>query len=176
MDPNAQIPGAPTAGTPYAGTPIIGEQPTDPGQPQQPPIAQTHPPQMIEGAQAPPPQPQPAAQQPMAPGTQGATPATTIHPLDDLARIDAFKRSVMQLNYECEQIFKLPLDAMLTMVYRHAVNTEQTGIGRMRIFEGMSQFVPDYPTLNMWFDAYLAEVQHQKKVARANAAGGAEMV
>lgn len=172
-------PNVPTAPTPYDGTrPLIGQDQPGPDSPPQPaalPAMQTNPPQMIEGATL---QPQPA-QPAVPPQPLVMNPATQpqIAPqLNDDQRVQTFKANLMQLDYECQQLFYLPLDVFMTMVHRNATNEEMAGNGRMRIFAGMSQFVPDYPTLGIWIDAYMNEVRRQKAIVDARQAGGPEMV
>lgn len=83
----------------------------------------------------------------------------------------AFQQILVNLNAQSERLFNLPLDVLLTMVYRWAMSAGLPGSGKMGVFGGTSQFVPDDNTMNDWVQAYLFEIQRREA---ENAAGDAE--
>lgn len=78
-------------------------------------------------------------------------------------QIKNFKFLLTRLDSISLDLFNLPVDVIMQMIYRNAVNQELQGNGQMRIFAGQSQFVPDQETFGKWFDAYANEVEARRR-------------
>jgi len=74
---------------------------------------------------------------------------------------ESLKSQLVALNTLSMQTFSIPLDVLLTMVQRYALKAGLNGSGKMAIYGGLSQFVPDDSTFNNWAEAYMLEIQRR---------------
>ena len=112
----------------------------------------------------------PLAPPPVDAGTVAGQPQQPMVPGSFAEQAMRFRANLLKLNERSLALFELPLDVMLTMVYRNATNDGLLGNGRMAIYAGVSQFQPDEATFAAWFDAYLLEIQRRRA-----STGGAEL-
>lgn len=71
------------------------------------------------------------------------------------------KNQLVNLNIVAQRTFGVPLDVLLTMVQRYSLKAGLQGTGRMAVFGGLSQFVPNDETFDKWVEAYMLEIQRR---------------
>lgn len=78
---------------------------------------------------------------------------------------EAFKQDVIRLFNQCQLLYDMPLDVLLIMVMRNAVNHSLPGNGRMGVYGGISNFTPTPETFARWFAAYFEEIKRREAAA-----------
>lgn len=76
-----------------------------------------------------------------------------------------FREDVIRANIAAQEMFQLPLDAVLTMARRNAFQQQIDSNGRMDTIGNEGQFIPDFATFERWMTSYLEEIQRREQTA-----------
>jgi len=75
---------------------------------------------------------------------------------------NAFKSLLVSMDAQSQRLFDLPLDILIIMVQRYAIQRSLAGSGKMGKFAGVSQFVADSETFDSWIETYMLEIQRRE--------------